>query len=116
MSKSFSFWLLLLAAWIIFGVFMWQKYLCNCWDARGKTEISQNLGAWIITDSTTFSINSDDYFRFLRSKLLHLLPISESIKQSTIKTIAYLNAHPERALTITGYYSEEEKIQVCCQI
>lgn len=109
MNKSFTFWLLLLAAWIIFGVFIWQKYLCNCWGARGNTATSQSLGAWNIADSNTFSINSDDYFRFARSKPTHLLPISESLQHGMSGTIAYLNAHPERALTITGFYSEEEK-------
>ena len=109
MNKSFTFWLLLLIAWIIFGVFIWQKYLCNCWSARGKTITSQSLGEWNIADSTTFSITSNDYFRFALSKPTHLLPLSESLQHGMNETVAHLNAHPERALTITGYYSSEEK-------
>jgi OmpA-OmpF porin, OOP family len=109
MNKSFMFWLFLLVAWIIFGVFIWQKYLCDCWGARGKATSSQGLGGWNIADSTAFAVVSNDYFRFFRSKPTHLLPVSASLQRGVSETISYLNAHSDRALTVTGYYSDEEK-------
>jgi OmpA-OmpF porin, OOP family len=109
MRKPFVLWLLLLLAWIIFGVFIWQKYLCDCWGARGKTTSSQGLSNWNIADSTTFSVVSNDFFKFARSKPTHAQPVSTSLQRGVSETIAYLNAHPDRALTITGYYSDEEK-------
>lgn len=109
MNKSFLFWLLLLVAWITLGVFLWQKYLCDCWGAKSKATLSQGLGTWSIADSTAFSVSSNDYFRFERSKPTHLLPVSASLQESLSETIPYLNGHTDRALTITGYFSSEEK-------
>lgn len=119
----------MLTLWIILGVFLCWKFLCNHSDnaikkpigkAEKKVEIPVNsakkvaigattLGLWNFADGANFSASSKQHIQFLRDSSAHISPISADLDNELLSMINYMNENPNRSLTITGYYKEGEK-------
>jgi OmpA-OmpF porin, OOP family len=110
MSKSYTFWILVLIAWLFFGTYLWQKYLCDCWSSNGETSAQSTIPstAWAIKDSTLFDISVEDHLRFLRSSSSHFTPLSDNLTAKLGEVATYMIGHPNRALKITGFYADNE--------
>lgn len=120
MNKSTLLWLLLLVAWIIFGLFLCKKYLCKCGIATSVAAVENevvpvatspktNLGAWTFNDTDALSISADQHIRFLNSGATHLMPLSSDLNDDLKATATYLKAHADRTINVTGYYRADEK-------
>lgn len=105
----------LLAAWIVIGLWLCNKYICNA--SPSNSEISQSSLApvsalpaiWNFSDGSNFTASSRDRFGFGISGT-NLLNAESSELDNTLKSIAgYLKANPDRELDITGYYQESEE-------
>ncbi len=108
MSKT-NLYLLLLVAWILMGIYLWNKYLCGCWN-DSQTTVSPNLltNTWAIKDSTLYSASANEHFRFLRSHPEHLYP-SRGLPETMNGVAQYLGSHPDRMLIIKGFYDKNEE-------
>jgi len=67
------------------------------------------LGAWKVSDGSSFNFTSNDYYNFKLSGTNHLTPRSKGLDDVTNKTVKYLKGNPERSLMVTGYYKKDEK-------
>ncbi len=108
MTKFLSLWHFLLAAWIVLGLYLWRTNLCDCWDTSANTA-DVTKGAWKITDKDGFKATADQHFRFLSSSATYLEPLSASLQSGLDKTIVFLKDNPNKALTITGFYTATEQ-------
>ena len=105
---------LLLAMTLSIGQCLYQKD-CGCGASDVTPSVSSTskalaapLGAIAIEDGAAFSSKTDDNLRFVKSDYEHLKPLSASLEGVFNKTAAYLKAHPDRSLKVTGYYTEGE--------
>lgn len=127
-------WLLLLLAWIILGLWLSNKYLCNQQNSVAtvtpteeqtktktvapvvtnsspeKTAVTNGWkGAWAFSDND-FKASSPEYFQYLKSKFTPFnLKDNVNLNNALNATATYLKANPKRSLSITGYYNETEK-------
>ncbi len=119
MRKSSLFWLLLLIAWIILGVFLCKKYLCGASATTPIGAVDEKkvekpastlaaLGAWAFSDGS-LKHKGNDHIRFDRSGFTHLTPLAEITSNGLQNTANYLKDNSNRSLLITGYYHKEEK-------
>ncbi len=118
MSKSIL-WLLLLLVWILLGLWLCNKYLCNCnTQAATHTAVAAvsnepqakrpNLGAWTFKDGD-LSVSADQHLRYSLSNAAHATPLSGDLNGDLNTTATYLKAHPNRTINVTGYYRADEK-------
>ena len=105
---------LLLAITLSIGQCLYQKD-CGCGASDVIPSVSSTsktlaapLAAIAIEDGSAFSTKTDDNLRFAQSDYEHLKPINTSLEGVFNKTAAYLKAHPDRSLKVTGYYTEGE--------
>lgn len=106
---------LLLGMTLFIGQCLYQKD-CGC----GVSDVTPSVGstskalltplaAIALEDGSAFSSKTDDNLRFIKSDYEHLKPLNASLEGVFDKTAAYLKAHPDRSLKVTGYYTEGEK-------
>jgi OmpA-OmpF porin, OOP family len=105
-----SIWHFLLVAWIALGVFLWHRYLCDCWSAKETTHGTlAQTSTWNIKDGNDFSVTSDQHFRFFTSEASYIGDLSPVLQTNIGKTVNYLKAHPDKSILITGFYHQDEK-------
>lgn len=90
--------LILLIIWLVIGVFYCTSRFCG----------GTSCGPWDYSDGNAFKTEADSYIKFENSKALPLA-FDSSIKDAFKKTANYLKEHPDRLLTVTGYYDSDEK-------
>jgi OmpA-OmpF porin, OOP family len=99
------------------GSFWYQRLGCGCNENLSAIEAITPLphlkdtdqpSGISIADLPVFKADYADNLRFLRSGFAALTPWSDSLDGVFRRTAAYLKAHPERSLTITGQYQEGE--------
>lgn len=107
---------LLLAGLFILGYFLCRSFICPTDGAVNGAAKSSMLGAAASKDQCVVNLNFNDRdldvvstenFRFARNSA-ELLEPSESLNKSLDKVVDYLNDHSGRAMTINGYYQENE--------
>ncbi len=108
--NKLSIWHFLLVAWIALGVFLWHRYLCDCWSSKETSNSSlTQTGTWNINDGNEFSVTSDQHFRFFTSEASYMGDLSPVLQTKIGETVNYLKAHPEKSIVITGFYRQDEK-------
>lgn len=110
-------WLILLILWILLGLFLCRKYLCNLGGVAAAAPIaapavaaaanSSCVKPWKVKDGSKFSFNSNENITFLRSSSTRIK--NNNLNDELKKTADYLKANNKRALSITGYYDKTEK-------
>ncbi len=91
-----------LILWILGGHWFIQK---NCPCGKTATSFPNPLN---ISDGSTFSTSANSNLLFNKSGYEVIKPIDSSVQLSLEATAAYLIAHPERELNITGLYLTSE--------
>ena len=66
-------------------------------------------GISIIDSLGSFRFTDADHFNFSPSSATLITPISQNIDSGLEKLRLYLSKHPEKNISITGYYKSEEK-------
>jgi len=114
MNSRFYLILLLLALWIILGLYLCNKYICGTTDnvvAAAPAVIPEKdicEISWSLNDGTTFSSGDiTSNFRFGRSDF-QLANISNDVQSAVQSISTYLSNNDGRALNITGYYDSLE--------
>jgi len=109
MSKKYlPLLIILFILWILFAFFFCK----TCW--LGKTTaavappVKEAISGWMIKDGARFNSTCDTGFDFNRSALNHLTNSSSRFSDCMTETVNYLDNNPNRALTITGKYSNAE--------
>jgi OOP family OmpA-OmpF porin len=123
MSRS-TLLILMLILWILLALFLCWKYFCPCCVAAGgaketvaaaaaTTAIAKPaekvvMGQWLVNDSSTLNLKSNEHIKFMRSGFNHLAynPTVDTLVNGTSK---YLINNKNRKLLITGYYRQDEK-------
>ena len=116
MSRSIGWWIFLLSGWCFLGAWICRKCLCGATATTDKTEtviapVSKKVTSnaiWDIKDGNSFTEGVDEHWRFNTSKFAHIMPLSADMQSSMAATANYLKNNPDRALTITGLYQEDE--------
>lgn len=96
--------------WIIFGLFFCKK----CWfgAATAATTVAPAAKAavsgWLIKDGARFNTSCNTGFDFNRNSLNHQTNSADSFNSCMTETSTYLKNNSNRALTITGKYSDNE--------
>lgn len=110
MNKTLYFLLLLLIAWIFLGCWLCCSGLLGG-AAAGAAAITEEDTStsylWSLADGSRFMAGANDQFDFVNSNQGYL-PIEEDLSTMVASTSTYLNANPDRSLTITGRYTDEE--------
>lgn len=114
--------IILLAIWLVMGLFVRGWFDCNDLDPEAssvsaseqeeqmvKPEPSKQISFLKIVDGGDFSVSADEQIKFQHSSHEHTQPRHGSVTGALIKTAAYLMAHPEKAITLTGLYLADEK-------
>ena len=106
-------WIILLILWILLGLWLCNKYICNNSVAAPikttekvappVTEIDQ----WTVRDGSAFNFSSPDYISFDKSGFSHLAYTS-GLTSKLGSLVTYLKGNPDRGVTVTGRYGEEE--------
>lgn len=91
-------------------LFLGARYIANtfCGVAPVAAATTSN-GIWAFDDGKTFKTRSDQYYRFKRNAFNFIPGTTGSFKSTIDSTVNYLKTHKDRALTVTGLYSETEK-------
>lgn len=111
-------WIVLLALWILLGLFFCNKYLCNMGEAAApavtkvvedKKDVAKYvLGPWQVADGNNFKFRSTDHIDFNSSRFDHLSP--SAALDGHMKSLAdYLKGNKDRSITVTGLYASDEK-------
>jgi len=114
MSRSLLFWLLL-GLWFIVGWWLCRTYLCG---ASGSTTAAAAAAPIVaaadkcdtslsLTDGSTFNIGANRNLRFLKSDFNNIA-FGTDTENALQKTADYLKNNPERSLTISGKYDDDE--------
>lgn len=107
--RKLSIWHWLLATWLLFGVFIWQQLLCDCWFfSTTNNSAIIGIGVWKISDTDNFSVSSNEHLKFIHSSATYLDPFPINLKEALIKTTNYLKDNPDKILIINGYYRSDE--------
>lgn len=106
-------WIILLILWILLGLWLCNKYICNNYVAAPVettekiTPLVTEIDQWTVRDGSAFNFNSPDYISFDKSGFTHLAYAS-GLSTKLGSLVTYLKGHPERGVTVTGRYGEEE--------
>lgn len=105
-------WIILLILWILLGLWLCKKYICNTNIAAPvktteKTAPITEIEQWTVRDGSAFSFTSPDYISFDKSGFTHLA-FATGLGTKLESLVYYLKEHPERGVTITGRYAEKE--------
>lgn len=105
--------LILLAIWLIGGSIFFKNRIC------GTPAVVEKATAVIpppvddtrllIQDGSAFKSTAADHFDFSKSSYNYIAPLSVGVNNSLEQAASYLKANPERSMTITGLYKEEEE-------
>lgn len=96
-----------LILWLLFGLFFCK----TCWFGKATAAapaVKEAISGWMIKDGSRFNSTCDTGFDFNRSGLNRLTNSSARFSDCMTETVSYLNNNPNRALTITGKYSNAE--------
>ncbi len=113
MSKSIWWWIFLLSGVCALLAFICCRFMCGVAGGEDTTKaviapVTKAAAVWNVRDGATFNDGVDEHWRFGTSKFSHMTPLSQDMQTSMAATAAYLKDNPERSLTITGYYQENE--------
>ncbi len=115
MSRSLLFWLLL-GLWFIVGWWLCKNYLCGASGSTTAAAAAAPIVAAVadkcdtslsMADGSTFNIDADRNLRFLKSNFNNI-PFGADTENALQKTADYLSSNPERSLTISGKYDDDE--------
>jgi len=115
--------LILLAVWLIMGMFVRDWFGCNedlATANAARTSLDQSIPvqtalvkgsalSLTISDGSAFTVSSEEQIRFRHSESKHLLPRAQQLTSALSKTAAYLVEHPDKLITLTGLYQIDEK-------
>lgn len=102
-------WIILLILWIILGLWLCRKFICGIGAAAVPAVVKDKCDtSWNIKDGSSFNINSNEHIQFRKSSF-NRLKESPQLRTTVTKIADYLKGHTERAVTITGYYEDDEK-------
>lgn len=108
MTKKYLPWLIIgLILWILFGLLFCK----TCWMGKAAAAVpavKEAVSGWMIKDGARFNSTCDTGFDFNRSSLNRINNSSTRFGGCMNETVSYLNNNPNRALTITGKYSNAE--------
>lgn len=106
-------WIILLILWILLGLWLCNKYICNTSIAapittteKVVTPIEEN-NQWTVRDGSAFNFNSPNYISFDKSGFAHLAYAS-GLDSKLAQLVSYLKNNSDRGVTVTGRYGEEE--------
>lgn len=116
MTRSIWFWVVVILLWIIGAALLCKCCLCGTSDTTEKTEkisaapvpaVKEAASLWTYDDGANHRISLSETIDFKQSTFnrLALAPIVDDAVKSSA---TYLKGHPDRAITITGMYAEEE--------
>lgn len=115
MSKK-STYLLGILLTILVGTFLYWKFCCCCQCKNPTTDLTTTQVNSTTGDYLNFNLNGNginyqcyDNFKFTRDGFNKLLPVSDSINTGIDLLKANFEKNPNQKLTITGYYTKDEK-------
>ena len=117
MNKTlFYFLLFLLIFWLIAGTIFFKNRICGVSGATNEKEKTTTVvpppvtkEELLIADGAAFKTTASNYFDFNKSSNTYLTPLATGLTSSLAATATYLKANPNRSMTITGHYKEEEE-------
>lgn len=103
-------WVIGLALWLILGSWFIKNKICDVSPvaASAVTAAPTDNTRLLIEDRPVFKTTAKGHFDFNESTNTYLTPLAEDVNTSIEQTTAYLNANPNRSLTITGLYTTAE--------
>lgn len=114
-----TLWIILLLLWILLGLWLCNKYICDgtvASSAKTTQKVTpaitkptaETIAPWLVKDGSAFSFTSPDHISFSKSSFSRL-NMADGLKNKLSSLVTYLKGHPERGLTIVGRYGSEEK-------
>jgi len=107
MTKYIWYFLLSMLLLMLLGYFLCTKFLCAA-AAPVVPVAKDTCGSWDVDDGNKDLFDIDNNVNFKRSSYRHLTNIP-SVNNAMDKVANYLKSNKDRALTITGLYSSQEK-------
>lgn len=109
MTKKYLPWLIIgLIIWFIMSFFFCKTCFLGKTAAAAAPPVKEAISGWMIKDGSRFNSTCDTGFDFNRSTLNRLSNSSSRFNGCMTETVNYLENNPNRALTITGKYSNAE--------
>ncbi|TKD65261.1 OmpA family protein [Flavobacterium sp. ASW18X] len=105
---------------IILGIFLYFNF-CSCCMASDQNNATTDKVEEITTPKTPeatkypfaltdgdWKLNEEENFNFSASSANYLEPLAPSLTEASSSLKSYLTEHPEKAITITGFYKDSE--------
>lgn len=109
MSKKLTYQLGILAT-IILGALLNYYYCCNTVEeVVVEPKIEPTKRAFMVQDQNgDLDLNINDNFNFMSSGFTILQPLSDRVVDGVTQLSTYLNEHPDKSISITGFYTSDE--------
>lgn len=113
MSKK-SIYLIGILLTIIVGAYLNYIYCCDVHEVMAEEVVEVPMkvptkNEFQVTDPNgTLTVTKNDNFNFELSSATLLTPISNIVGDAVNEVVQYFNEHPDKELTITGYYRSDE--------
>lgn len=106
--RSLWLWIILMILWILLGMWLCRKYLCNTLPAAVPvTAVTDKCSSWTISDINNLNLELDNNVSFLRSASSRI-NVNTNLTNAMGHVSNHLRKNSNRKLLVTGYYSSTE--------
>lgn len=104
MSRSVLILLLLLALWILLGLYLWNTNK----DGNSSVASGPCVVSWELNDGNSVIAESDATFNFAKSTA-KIKDLDSSLETAVGQIAKYLKGNSGKSVTVIGYYDKDEK-------